>query len=181
MPSRSAARPRGRRRGPRVVRDPSDPEAAREAALQLLERVRRTRFQLEAKLRERGFREDVIATLLDRLTAVGLVDDLGYAQAFLRERMTRRGAAWRRLELELRRRGVSTEIVVQARESTWEELGGKESEAAAARRILTQVGGRYRKLDPRARKRRLAALLARRGFEWATIAEVLGGTLDQPE
>src|SRR5438034_1106879 len=57
-----------------------DAEAAREAALRLLERTRRTRSDLARRLREKGFGGPVIEEVLGRLGEVGLVDDAEYAR-----------------------------------------------------------------------------------------------------
>lgn len=150
-----------------------DPEAVHEAALKLLERARRTRRQLEQKLRERGFARQAIEPVVTRLAEVGLVDDLEYASAFIRERLAARSASWRRLEQELRARGIDSETLKRARAETEQEAGGRESDAEAARRVLAQVARRYQKLDPRVRRQRLSALLARRGFDYSTISQVL--------
>ena len=152
----------------RERRDLADPEAAREAALRLLERTRRTRSELTRKLREKGFAPELIAEVLDRLAGVGLVDDIEYARAFLAARLGRRTAGWRRLEMELRRRGVSAPDAAVARARLAEQQGDPD-EVALARRVLSQVQARYASLEPRVRRQRLYALLTRRGFDGETI------------
>jgi len=150
-----------------------DFEAAREAALRLLERTRRTRSDLARRLHVRGFANATIEQALDRLAGVGLVDDVEYAIAFLRERRARRTSGRRRLEVELRRRGVSADSISAASARLDETEGGLD-ETAAARRVLAQVERRYRALDPRTRRQRLYALLARRGFDGDAIESALG-------
>src|SRR5262245_56386533 len=49
------------------VARPEDVDAAREAALRLLERTRRTRSDLERRIRERGFGSELIRSVLDGL------------------------------------------------------------------------------------------------------------------
>ena len=150
----------------------ADPEAAREAALTLLERTRRTRLDLARRLRQKGYAAATIDAVIERLAGVGLVDDVEYARAFLAGRWSRRSAGWRRLELELRKRGVSAPDVVAAR-ARIEAEAGPADDLAAARRVLSQVGRRYAALDPRTRRQRLYALLARRGFEGDVIRRAL--------
>jgi regulatory protein len=149
-----------------------DPEAAREAALRLLERTRRTRSDLEWRLRERGYAAPVIVEVLDRLASVGLVDDVEYARAFLVDRWGRRPAGWRRLEMDLRGRGVAPDDIATARRRIEEEQGGAD-EVAAARKVIAQAARRYAALEPRQRRQRLWALLARRGFDGDTIEQAL--------
>src|SRR5690349_9733603 len=52
------------------------PARVREAALRLLDRQRRTRSDLARRLRDKGFASGSIDPVLDRLTEVGLVDDV---------------------------------------------------------------------------------------------------------
>lgn len=147
-------------------------EAVREAALKLLERSRRTRSDLARRLADKGFARETVAEVLERLAAVGLVDDAEYARAFLSGRWGRRAAGWRRLEQDLRGRGVAPDDIARGR-ALLEERAGPVDEAAAARRVLDQSARRYARLDPRARRQRLFALLSRRGFDSDTIQQVL--------
>ena len=55
-----------------------------------------------AACERRATRPAAIDEVLDRLAAVGLVDDVEYARAWLAGRWGRRSAGWRRLEQELR-------------------------------------------------------------------------------
>lgn len=147
-------------------------EGVREAALRLIERQRRTRSDLTRRLRDKGFADADVEAMLDRLTAVGLVDDVEYARAFLAGRWGRRAAGWRKLEQDLRRRGVSTDDIVAARARLEAEHGGAD-EVAMARRVLDQTARRYAALEPSERRRKLWALLVRRGFSSDVIREAL--------
>lgn len=147
----------------------ADPRACHEAALRLLERARRTRSDLARRLREKGYEAAVIDGVLDRLAGVGLVDDVEYARAYLAGRRHRRPAGRRRLELELRARGVGAEDIAAARAALDQDLGPQD-DIGAARALLAQAARRYAGLDDRERRRRLWALLARRGFDPDTIA-----------
>lgn len=156
-----------------------DPEAAREAALRLLERTRRTRRDLVRRLREKGYDGPVVEQVIERLAAVGLVDDVEYARAFLVERWGRRAAGWRRLEQELRRRGVDGEDIERARDR-YQQEHGRADEVRLARRVVAQAASRYATLEPRLRRQRLYALLARRGFEGDTIEQALREESEPP-
>jgi regulatory protein len=161
-----------------VARERSDDaETAREAALKLLERTRRTRADLERRLKQRGFGPAAIGEALDRLSGVGLIDDAEYARAFLSGRWGRRAAGWRRLEQELKARGIGAEDIARGR-ILFEEHAGKVDEVESARRVLAQAERRYHALEPDVRRRRLYALLVRRGFDGATIELALR---DKPE
>jgi len=168
----------GRRRARRAPRAPVDPvqaqnpEAVREAALRLLERTRRTRSDLMRRLRDKGYDPVVVDGIIERLTGVGLVDDVEYARAFLAGRWGRRAAGWRVLENDLRRRGVSADDIAAAR-AGFEAERGDVDEVAGAVRAIEQAARRYAKLEPRVRRQRLWALLSRRGFDGETIEAAL--------
>ena len=175
-----AARGRPAGRAETTVERASDSEAAREAALRLLERTRRTRSDLARRLREKGFDPAVSAEVLDRLAGVGLVDDTEYALAFLTERWGRRAAGRRRLEQELRRRGVAGDDVERAF-SRFTETQGPADEVRLARRVAEQAARRYARLDPRLRRQRLYALLVRRGFDSDVIEQALRDDDQRPD
>jgi regulatory protein len=151
-------------------------EAAREAALKLLERTRRTRSDLTRRLRDRDFDTATIGAVLARLAEVGLVDDVEYARAYLAERWGRRAAGWRRLEADLRRKGLDAGDIAAARERLEQETGGAD-EVTLARRVIAQSARRLERLDPRVRRQRTWALLARRGFDPDVIEQA---TRDAP-
>ena len=153
----------------------TDIEAGREAALRLLDRARRTRSDLARRLADKGFASATIEEVLERLAGVGLVDDIEYARAFLAGRWGRRAAGWRRLEQELRGRGIGTDDLAAAR-ARLEESTGAVDEVAGARRVIEQSARRYAGLESRARRQKLWALLSRRGFDSDTIEQALRET-----
>jgi regulatory protein len=138
----------------------------------MLERVRRTRADLSKRLTGKGYLAPVIENVLDRLEGVGLIDDVDYARAYLASKWGRNAAGWRRLQMELRRKGVSDDDMLKGR-SQFEELRGEVDELAGARRVIEQSARRYASLDKDVRRQRLWALLARRGFENDVIQAAL--------
>ncbi len=160
-----------RRRNPDA--EPSDDvEAAREAALKLLERQRRTRVDLERRLADKGFTPAAVAAALDRLVRVGLVDDAEFARAFLAGRWGRRPAGWQRLRQELRAKGVGDEAIEAARAVVAQREGGVD-ELSTATRLVAQARRRMAGLEPQKQRQRLYALLARRGYDGDLIRRVL--------
>ena len=157
-----------------VAARPADLDTVRQAALRLLERRRRTRSDLERRLRDKGCEPALIALVLDRLAGVGLVDDVEYARAFLNERWGRRAAGYRRIVGELRKRGISADDIENAR-AKFEAERGAADEVTAARRAIAQAERRYASLEPRVRRQRLYALLVRRGFDGDVIQQALRG------
>lgn len=149
-----------------------DAEAAREAALKLLERTRRTRADLERRLRDKGYAPAAAAEALDRLARVGLVDDAEFARAFLAGRWGRRPAGWVRLRQELRAKGVGDDAIESARAQVAAREGGVD-ETSTALKLVQQARRRMSALDSAKQRQRLYALLARRGYDGDTIRRVL--------
>ena len=149
-----------------------DPVACREAALKLIERARRTRSDLARRLKEKGHPFAVVSEVLDRLTEVGLVDDVEYARAWLAGRWGRRPSGWRRLQQELRGKGIADADIARAKELL-SERGGAPDEVASAAKLVEQGRRRLARLEPREQRQKLYALLARRGYDGDTIRRAL--------
>lgn len=154
------ARPR-RTRPPDPELDPdADPEqVARAICLRLLTGAPRTRAQLAAALTRRGVPDDVATAVLDRLTEVRLVDDGAFAESWVHSRHAGRGLARRALGHELRARGVAQATVEEALSTL-----GREEEVATARALVRRRLPALAGLPSEVRVRRLAGLLARKGY-----------------
>lgn len=146
----------------------ADPEAvARAIVLRQLTLAPRSRAQLQDKLRARNCPDDVAARVLDRFAELGLVDDQAYADTLVRTRRESKGLARRALAHELRRHGVSGDIVA-------ESLMGLESdEEEQARRLVDKRLRALHGLDPAVQTRRLAGMLARKGYSAALSYRVI--------
>jgi len=137
-----------------------DPESvARTIALRRLAAAPQTRAQLDDALRRRGVADEVRHTVLDRFGEVGLIDDAMFAEAWVESRHAGRGLAKRALAFELRRRGVEPAVVDDAVSA----LPPEREEATARALVAARLAG-TRGLEPPARTRRLAGMLARKGY-----------------
>jgi regulatory protein len=138
----------------------ADPvETARSICLQQLTGAPRTRAQLEKALARKNVPEPVARQVLDRFVEVGLVDDAGYAMAWVESRHRGRGLARRALAHELRQRGVGEVEAAQALDTL-----DSAQELATARALVDRRVAATRGMDPERRVRRLAGMLARKGY-----------------
>lgn len=103
--------------------------------------------------------EDLAERLLDRFEEVGLIDDAAYAEMLVRTRHSERGLARRALSHELRRKGIAPEVAEQALEQIDDD-----DELTVARDLAQRRARATRGLDPVKRRRRLAGMLARKGY-----------------
>ena len=137
-----------------------DPEAqARQVCLRLLTLGARTRAQLASALKKRGVPDEVADVVLGRFTDVGLIDDAAFAKAWVESRHHGQGLSARALSAELRKRGVDDD---QIREAV-DELG-PDAEAETARLLVARKLAATAGLPAEARVRRLAGMLARKGY-----------------
>lgn len=154
----------GRDREPPEVDGPPEPEAdpesvARQICLHQLEYAPRTRAELAAVLAKKGVPDHAAEAVLGRFTEVGLIDDATFSQMWVESRHRNRGLSGRALQQELRRKGVDE---VTAREAT--SALDPDEEAATARSLVQRKLPSTRGLTPEARVRRLAGMLARKGY-----------------
>jgi regulatory protein len=179
-----------RRRGPEppddgLPRDPArEPDAdpasvARQICLHKLEHAPRTRAELAATLSDRGVPDDVADAVLSRFTDVGLIDDALFAQMWVSSRHRGKGLAGRALSQELQRKGVADDVVREAVGSI-----DREQEAATARALVDRRLRGTRGLPTDARVRRLAGMLARKGYPggvaYRVVKEALAEEGEEP-
>ena len=119
----------------------------------------RSRAQLEKKLAEKGVPDEAAGQVLDRFTEVGLVDDAAYAEVLVRSQQLTRGLGRRGLAHELRAKGVDDATAAAALEQVDDE-----TEEAAARALVERKLRSMASLEPVVQTRRLAGMLARKGY-----------------
>lgn len=159
----------------------ADHEAvARKILLDALTGQSRSRKELADRLAKRGVPEDLGNRLLDRFTEVGLIDDAAFAQLWVESRQRSRGLAPRALAQELRRKGVDDDTVRGALEQIDEA-----DQRAAARALVIRKARSMRGVDTTTATRRLAELLARKGYSaglaFSVVREVLAEQGSDPD
>lgn len=160
------------RSGPSNER-PSATDLEREAvdaALNFLSYRPRTRREVQRKLAERGYADEMIERALGRLTAVGLIDDEAFVAAYVRDRVAHRPMGVRRMVQELYRKGIPREVSVPVIELVFAEE--ETNERVLARRVVARKGRTRgtRSLEERER-RKLVDHLIRRGFDLRVARE----------
>lgn len=143
-------------------------------AVSALARGRKTRRELEIRLRRLQPDVALIAEALDRLTAIGVLSDEDVAHAEAAARL-RRGEAPAKVRQVLRQKGVEGRVVTEAVSAAITEDGFDEfasCRAVAEKRVRT-LGAK----EPAVLRRRLVAFLQRRGFGGSVIGQVLRDVL----
>lgn len=150
---------------------------AKSDALKLLSFSARSSAQLAKRLKEKGYDAAVIADVLEIFKRQRLIDDNAYAEEFVRSRGVQGGSGRRKLERDLKAKGVAPAAVSQALEKY-----GPEEEARQALEIAERRIGAWRELPKPKQKQRLFGFLARRGFSndaiTAAFKKVFSANLD---
>jgi regulatory protein len=138
----------------------TDPAArARQVCYRLLTLAPRTKAQLADALAKRGIPEDVADDVLAKFVDAGLIDDAAFAKAWVESRHHGRGLAGRALRAELKNRGVDGDDIRDA----LDELDPG-AEVATAKRLVQQKLAGMAGQPSDVKTRRLAGMLARKGY-----------------
>lgn len=147
-----------------------------ERALGLLAVRPRSRSELRSRLLRAGFDTAQVEGELERLEAVGLVDDVDFARRVVEHEVSARLSGRRAIVNRLAAKGVDRATI----ERTLEEVGVPDEERALelARGRARRLGG----LRPERAYPRLVAFLTRRGYEPALASSAARAALDvQPD
>lgn len=113
---------------------------------------------------------------ITRLGELGMLDDAAFAAAWVesRDRASPRGERALRQELSLRGvdRGVVDGVLADRRGADDDAPDGDPDTDAAMRLLAKRASSLSRIIDPRERRQRAYALLARNGFDPSTAMEV---------
>ncbi|MFI8214155.1 recombination regulator RecX [Streptomyces sp. NPDC085932] len=154
---------------------PGDPvEQARAICLRLLTGTPRTRKQLADALRKRQIPDKVAEEVLSRFEEVGLINDSAFADAWVESRHHGRGLARRALAQELRTKGVDSTLI----DAAVSQLDS-EQEETTARELVDRKLRATRGLDRDKRLRRLAGMLARKGYPEGMALRVVRQALEE--
>lgn len=143
---------------------PHGPERQLSSAVAFLLRSSKARPQTEQELRtklaDREFPVAVIDEAIARAVDVGAVDDAAFARAWVNDRGLGRGYSASRLRRELRRRGVSDQLIDPA----LEPVEQRDDLAVATELAKARAQRMPARLEPETVARRLVGFLARRGY-----------------
>jgi regulatory protein len=137
------------------------------AALQYLSYRPRSETELRIRLRRKGFDVDIIEQALKKLREQHLVNNGAFAQFWKENRETFSPRSRQLIEQELKQKGVSKEVIVEATSELDDELNAYK---AAQKKLPYLVG-----LDYMSFRQKLSAFLGRRGFAY----EVTKRTVDR--
>jgi regulatory protein len=151
----------------------ADEEGAFRAGLRSLERRAHAAHELAGKLERKGHPSDAVAGAISRLEHLGLLDDSAFARLYVSARSAR-GRGPVRIRHDLQQLGIAPDLIATAlRDIPANDADPLEQPRALARRRAPQL----RNLPVDARRRRLLAFLARRGFTGSDVRALVEATV----
>ena len=163
----SAAGPSAASPSDRSAPPPVEARAAQKAeriSMNALTRRGMSKREVQRSLAARELDDETIASELERLEGVGLVDDMALAQNLVGILQERKGLGRSAIAAELTRRLLAPAAIEYALElvDTGDELG-------RAREIAVKRASQLRSYDRETAVRRLSAFLMRRGYSGSTV------------
>lgn len=138
-------------------------------ACSLIESSAHTKKQLQTKLTQRGYGEEVVAATLQKLQDYHYIDDEVYAREFVK---CNGKLSKRMIENKLLQKGISSQVVKAATA----ELGG-ESDLGSAKELAAKLA-RGKDVSNREVRQKLFAALLRRGYDYSVAKAALKGVTD---
>ena len=166
----------------------TEPDTVMEAAAAFLAVRPRSIEETRRRLNHLGYPAALCDEVVDRLVELSYLDDADFARAWVesRDRAKPRGVVALRRELQLK--GVSFETITQVLETRGElarqqadiqQTPGDADRAAAQRLLQRRMSALRREPDPRRRRQKAYALLARNGFAPDVCHETAAAVLDE--
>ena len=155
--------------------DPDGYDQAMRSALAKLGRRALSRRQLLDKLEQDGFDVELCRQVLDRLVELGLIDDEALGRFLISQLCRRQPAGPRLIESKLLQHGVDPQVVTRLVEAHSQPGDTLEQASELLRRQWPTMA----KLDDGKRRRKLWALLARRGYDADTIEAAMGQLISE--
>ena len=166
-----------------------DPAVVLEAAARFLEVRARSVAEVRRRLTMNGYRPELVDGAITRMTELGMLDDAAFAQAWVESRDRSRPRGERAIRVELGQKGLDRAVIDEVLalrragslgsddpdrvEDADPDAPAVSADRAAAERLMAKhARSMARVADPRQRRARAYALLARNGFDPETCREV---------
>jgi regulatory protein len=147
-------------------------EVALQKALAVLSYRPRSEYEVQKKLTDGGYEDEIIQSVIGRLRANGLLEDRSFARTWVENRTVFRPRSRRLMAFELHQKGVSDEVVQETLAETVEdETLAYEAARLQARKLADLDWVEFRK--------KLNGFLGRRGFNFETADHAVHQVWDE--
>ena len=117
----------------------------------------RSEREIRNYLKKKNASDEIVQKIVKKLKKLRLIDDLVFCRWWIEQRITFRPRGKFALQVELRQKGIDSEMAKKVIEAMVDEV-------KLAKKVIQ---------GKKANRQKLSALLARRGFSWEIIRQVL--------
>lgn len=128
----------------------------------------RTEHEIRVWLGRKNSSEELQDKIIKKLVEMKLLNDFEYACSFIRTRNLIKPKPKKVITLELLRKGIEKQTIHKA----LQEIGV--DEVAAAKSLFEKNKWRWEDLEDPTKKRKAQEFLARKGFSWDVLKNVVG-------
>ncbi len=143
---------------------------AKFSALEYLASRARTEKEVRDRLQGKGFEAHIAEAVVERFLELGYLNDENFAKQYASGRVRNKGHGPRRIQQELRRKGVASEYIQQAIECTAEEVSPYDVALPIAEKRWARLA---KEPNPMKRRKKLQDFLIRRGYTFDTIRQIV--------
>ena len=134
-------------------------DAAKQVLLRRLSNAPRTRKELAKDLKDKDISDDVANLALERFEEVGLINDQALASNYVSSQHERKGLGKNALRQQLRAKGVSDDVALEAVSQISEDQEFQAAFALACKKIRS-----LQRDDAKTQLRKIVGVLARKGY-----------------
>ena len=134
-------------------------DAAKQVLLRRLSNAPRTRKELAKDLKDKDISDEVANVALDRFEEVGLINDQALALNYVSSQHERKGLGKNALRQQLRAKGVSDDVALEAISQISDDQEFQAAFALACKKIRS-----LQKDDAKTQLRKIVGVLARKGY-----------------
>ena len=134
-------------------------DAAKQVLLRRLSHAPRTRKELAKDLKDKDISDEVANVALDRFEEVGLINDQVLASNYVSSQHQRKGLGKNALRQQLRAKGISDEVALEAISQITDDQEFQAAFALACKKIRS-----LQRDDAKTQLRKIVNVLARKGY-----------------
>ena len=134
-------------------------DAAKQVLLRRLSHAPRTRKELARDLKDKDISDEVANVALDRFEEVGLINDQALASNYVSSQHERKGLGKNALRQQLRAKGVSDDVALEAISQISDDQEFQAAFALACKKIRS-----LQRDDAKTQLRKIVGVLARKGY-----------------
>jgi len=155
----------------------TEPSVVMESAAAFLAVRPRSVAETRRRLRQLGYGAELVEEALGRMLELEFLDDAAFARAWVESRDRARPRGEMALRRELILKGIDRAIVDEVLAARGQVVDAPADETAARRLLERRLAALLREADPRRRRQKAYALLARHGFDPDTCRGAIAAIL----